>query len=119
MLTLRIDKYKEPEPIKYTGTQYTTHSGVFTPKEIDEAKSTATLCGLEKGLVMEHTPTGHTIIILGFNDSKHIIGYKGKPPVIKALRKRQGYNWESTFTVDELLEPEYRVINTPPASVTC
>jgi hypothetical protein len=119
MLTLRIDKYKEPEPIKYVAPNYATHTGTFTPKEIDEAKSTATLCGLEKGLVIEHTPTGHIITVLGFNDAKHIIGYKGKPQIIKAMRRRQGYNWESTFTVDELLEPEYKVINMPPASITC
>jgi len=118
MLTLKITKYEEPKP-SYAVTTYSANDTkvTFTAEEIEEAQKTALLCGFEPGLMLEHTPTKHTIKILGFNTAKHIHGYRNKPMVLLGERTRQNHVWESTFTVDELLDKDY-VIIVPPNEAT-
>lgn len=111
MITQKIEKYEEPKPYVYTATTYSGYpatQNVFTPVEIAEAVKLAEDCGLIEGLELEHTITQHKIKLIGFN-TKDPRGYKGKPAVIKAYRKRADYEWETNFTVDELLGNEFVV----------
>ena len=82
----------------------------LSKKEIDDAKELGIMCGLTEGLCLEHTPTGHIITILGWVDDKDITSHNGKPRIVKAIRDRQGHQWETNYSVDELMLMEYKTI---------
>lgn len=113
MITKKIDKYPEPPPYQMTTYSKPTYIGVqvtFTPKEINDAKELGILFGITEGLCLEHTPTGHFITILGWVDDKDITSHNGKPRVVKAMRDRQGHQWETNYSVDELMLMEYKTV---------
>ena len=109
MITQEIKKYKEPEPYVYVPANAGTYKTGFTEKEIADAIQTAELCGLTRGLILLHTITGHKITITGLRTTG-ITSYQEKPTVVSAKRAREGYEWDTCFTVDELLHTDYKVV---------
>ena len=112
MITQKIDKYPEPPPYQMTTYQkpITYAQVTFTPKEIQDAKELGIMFGITEGLCLEHTPTGHIITILGWVDDKDVTSYNGKPRIVKAMRDRKGHQWETNYSVDELMLMEYKPI---------
>ena len=109
MITQEIKLYEEPKP----PPSYQSYNVMsFSKEEIDTAIATAKLCGFVEGMVLHHKPTGHTITILGFLDKK-IRPFRNKPMVISGKRDRNGVSWETEYTVDELLDPDYVILDTP------
>jgi hypothetical protein len=111
MITQKINKYPEPPPYQMTTYSKPSYAPVtFTPKEINNAKELGIMCGITEGLCLEHTPTGHFITILGWVDDANITSHNGKPRIVKALRDRQGHQWETNYSVDELMLMEYKTV---------
>ena len=111
MITQKIDKYPEPTPNQMTTYKKPSYAQVtFTPKEISDAKELGITFGITEGLCLEHTPTGHFITILGWVDDANITSHNGKPRIVKAIRNRQGHQWETNYSVDELMLMEYKTV---------
>ena len=109
MITQEIKKYKEPEPYVYVPAANPSWKTTFSEKEIADAVQTAELCGLTRGLILLHTLTGHKITILGIK-TEGVTSYQDKPTIITARREREGYDWVTCFTVDELLHSDFKVV---------
>jgi hypothetical protein len=118
MITLKIDKWEEPKPTYtvYTSpanTNYSTSTKTtFNDEEIETARKISAELGILPGVELVHTPTAHKVLILGFVPKDKIIGYKGNPMILKARRTRDNYDWDTTFSVEELLETDFTVVNT-------
>jgi hypothetical protein len=119
MITIKIEKHKEPDKYVYTPPKTTTMPNTsFDEEELKKARELSISLGIVEGLVMKHEPTGHIVTVTGWVDKNKITHYKGNPCIIKALRDRQGYQWETVYSVDELMQQEYKTVYDDQPGVT-
>lgn len=116
MITQKIELHKEPKPIQYqsyTGNSYypaTQQKTSFSSVEIETSRKLAHEVGMLPGVELKHKLTNHKVIIIGFNDNHKVTGYKGHPAILRCRRYRENHDWETNFTLEELLSQDFEMV---------
>lgn len=117
MITQKIELHEEPKAIQYQvyqrGTYYPAiqQKTSFTSTEIEVSRKMAHELGMVAGVELKHKLTDHKVIIIGFNDDHKVTGYKGNPAILRCRRYRENHDWETNFTLEELLSPDFETVS--------